>query len=123
MEQPSTACIFEYLYRDAGNWKTYERLLLAGTYAPALRDELLSLLDGDQIFVAEQVGIPPLHDKHHAVYGCGCGFDHAFHEFVDLRPATEEEALAESPAGTVAGLLVAFHAANRRWNCSLSPYA
>lgn len=44
---------------------------------------------GDQ-FVAEQVRIPSLCDEHWASVGEGpSDLDHAFHEFVGVRPAAE----------------------------------
>lgn len=84
-------CLFEYMYRDGGNWKTVGLLLMEGN-CEGVQVELKSLLEWADQFVAEQVGIPPLQEKHFA--DCGEGpsdLDHAFHEFIQLRPTTEEE--------------------------------
>jgi len=81
-------CVFKYMYRDAGNWKTYGELLLQGEAVHVL-DELRECLDWGDIFVAEQVGIPSLCAEHFA--SCGDGpsdLDHAYHEFIDIQPAT-----------------------------------
>lgn len=55
-----TRTVFEYLYRDAGNFKTYGRVLLLGRDEAAEREIRACLEWGDQ-FVAEQVGIPALY--------------------------------------------------------------
>lgn len=114
-------CIFEYMYRDGGNWKTHGAMPLIGDpseLAIALRE---CLEWGDQ-FVAEQVGVPSLCDKHFA--DCGDGpsdLDHAFHEFVDLRRATKTEIVDMKPTGALAALAERFRAASGRWDVTLSP--
>lgn len=49
--------VFEYLYRDAGNWKTYGTMLLEGD-ATGAREELSACLEWGNNFVAEQVCVP-----------------------------------------------------------------
>lgn len=74
-------CVFEYLYRDAGNWKTHGVLLLEGNCDGVL-PALVSCLEWNNQFVAEQVGIPPLQKQHFIECGEGpSDLDHAFHEF------------------------------------------
>lgn len=117
----SSYCVFEYRYRDAGNWKTYGLLLLSGT-APGKREAIRECCDSDGLFVAEQVGIPPLCEKHWA--DCGDGpseLDHAYHEFVDLRPASEEEIAALPVAGTLGATLERMRVAAGRWDVRFSP--
>ena len=83
--------IFEYLYRDAGNFKIFGVLLLTGydsDVEAVIRD---SLEWGDQ-FVAEQVGVPALCREHWESVGEGpSDLDHAYHEFLALRPASADE--------------------------------
>src|SRR3970040_1226132 len=98
-------CVFEYMYRDAGNWKTHGALLLAGE-ANHARTLLRQYCDSGELFVAEQVAIPSLCDEHFAACGEGpTDLDHAYHEFVDLRPATDEEVAAMPSAGLLNYLL------------------
>ena len=116
--------VFEYLYRDAGNWKTYGSFRLkADVHSPncigaCLRD----CLESGELFVAEQVSIPSLCEQHWA--DCGDGpsdLDHAFHEFVGLRQATFRDFDLPELALTTSELLARFEAASFRWDVTLSP--
>lgn len=112
--------IFEYLYRDGGNFKTFGSLLLSG-YASDGDATLRSCLDWGDQFVAEQVGIPSLCLTHWEAVGDGpSDLDHAFHEFVRLRPAQTEE-LGEPHHGSLQALMARMQAAAKRWDVQLSP--
>lgn len=114
-------CIFEYRYRDGGNWKTHGAMLLAGDPSD-LTTSLRECLEWGDQFVAEQVGIPSLCAKHFA--DCGDGpsdLDHAYHEFVDLRPVTDTDIAVMRPAGELRDLTARFRAAAGRWDVTLSP--
>lgn len=102
--------IIEYLYRDAANWKTHGAALLTGAWSPILAAQIEAALDGDRLFVAEQVGLPELQAAHAATYGSDPDLDHPFHEFVQLRPATPEDLLRSDPAGSVEAVVEAFQA-------------
>mgnify|MGYP006188608141 CR=1 FL=1 len=102
--------VFEYLYRDAANWKTYGEALLTGCWSPSLAARIEAALDGDRLFVAEQVGLPALQPVHAANYGSDPDLDHPFHEFVQLRPGTPEDLLGSDPAGSVEAMVEAFRA-------------
>ncbi len=117
----SSYCVFEYMYRDAGNWKTHGALLLAGD-AQGVRNVLRECLECDDLFVAEQVGVPSLCEEHFAACGEGpSDLDHAYHEFVDLRSARKEEVGMLAVAGSLDDLMTRMRAAAGRWNVSLSP--
>src|SRR5690554_3293176 len=77
--------IFEYMYRDGGNFKTFGQLRLTGWDEQAdARIRLCLEVDGQ--FVAEQIGVPSLCMEHwQAVEDGPSDLDHAFHEFVCLR--------------------------------------
>jgi hypothetical protein len=114
-------CVFEYMYRDAGNWKTHGALLLLGDGGDAQKT-LRGCLEWGDLFVAEQVGVPPLYEEHFAASGDGpSDLDHAYHEFVDLRPATEEDVASIPVAGNLAELLERMRTAAGRWDVRLSP--
>lgn len=114
-------CVFKYMYRDAGNWKTYGELLLQGEAVHVL-DELRECLDWGDIFVAEQVGIPSLCAEHFA--SCGDGpsdLDHAYHEFIDIQPATQEDLSNMKVASSLEDLMVRMRVAAGHWDVLLSP--
>ncbi|KGM57828.1 hypothetical protein N799_01315 [Lysobacter arseniciresistens ZS79] len=112
--------VFEYQYRDAGNWKTAGTLLLTGASDDADTTIRNSLEWADQ-FVAEQVGVPSLCPKHFESTGDGpSDLDHAYHEFVRLRTATPAD-LSLPPAGDLPDLVKRFRAAANRWDVTLSP--
>lgn len=122
MDGMASCCVFEYMYRDAGNWKTYGALLLLGN-AQGVSETLRECLEWDDLFVAEQVGVPPLCEQH--FIDCGetgpSELDHAYHEFVELRPATDEDISSMPLSGELDALMVRFRAAAGRWDVRLSP--
>lgn len=111
--------VFEYMYRDAGNWKTYGSLLLKKNLTGDF-GSLAHHFDSGCYFVAEQIGIPSLLPEHVATYGGPDDLDHGFHEFVELRPARKEDIKATAVAGTVSKLLGSLLAVGNRWDLSLS---
>lgn len=118
MEDKSS--IFEYLYRDGGNFKTHGRLRLSGWDDEAEGVIRKCLEWGDQ-FVAEQVGVPALYDQHWESVGEGpSDLDHAFHEFACVR-ALEEDESSLPIWGSVEELVSRMRAAARRWDVRLSP--
>lgn len=109
------------MYRDAGNWKTYGEVLLSGE-AMGMYEALRACLESGDLFVAEQVAIPSLCEQH--FIDCKDGpsdLDHAYHEFVDLRLATEVEVATLKLSGTLNALMLRMRAASGRWDVSLSP--
>ena len=83
--------MFEYLYRDAGNFKAFGRLLLRGRFSAEVEAALRAAVGGDGFFVAEQVGVPPLYAALWALSTGPCSDDHVFHEFLRLRQAEKED--------------------------------
>lgn len=114
----------EYQYRDAGNWKTHGIVLLKGACAPQLHAGIVDALDAGLYFIAEQVGLPALQRRHNDAYGsASANLDHAFHEFIDLRPATAEDLQHQSPSLPLDHVAKLFARAKRRgWDCGFSPY-
>lgn len=112
--------VFEYLYRDAGNFKTHGFLLVSGLVPDAEGTICRCLEWGDQ-FVAEQVGIPALCHKHWETVGEGASeLDHAFQEFAGIRPMEADD--AELPRwGSLLELVARFEAAAGQWDVTLSP--
>lgn len=113
--------VFEYLYRDANNFKAFGELLLSGKITNDYVTELNSYLYSGEFFVAEQVNVPTLY-SHLWEYSNGPTIsDHAFHEFSSLRPATNEEVSSLDLWGESSNMIVAFRMASQQsWDCSLS---
>lgn len=112
--------VFEYLYRDGGNFKTHGCLLLDG-WDEAAEGIIRKCLEWGDQFVAEQIGVPSLCVEHWESVGEGpSDLDHAFHEFVCLRTPEGDE--ASLPVwSSVEELVSRMRAAARRWDVRLSP--
>ena len=113
--------VFEYLYRDANNFKAFGELLLCGAVLEQHICELKSYLYDGEYFVAEQVNIPTLYSQLWAYSNGPTLADHTFHEFLTLRPATNNDLLSIKLWGETARMLEGFKVASKRsWDCSLS---
>jgi hypothetical protein len=113
--------ILEYLYRDASNYKSWGKLLLSGKPSPTETEAFIGSLEIGNLFVAEQVSIPPLYENLWILSGGKSNDDHAFHEFIGLRPATNSEVSELEVFASVDELLVRFRQAGRCWDCRISP--
>ncbi len=86
-------CVFEYLYRDAGNFKAHGALLLEGVLSDADVAMLVGQFDGSEFFIAEQIGVPTLYQQ--LWDECDCEpsdeMDHVWHEFDEIRPANADD--------------------------------
>lgn len=114
--------LFDYLYRDAGNFKAYGALLLEGSFGDAELEKMRGRFDSGLYFVAEQIYVPPLYDllwKECESAPCG-DLDHVWHEFEGVHPATESDIASMKPWGRAQQLL-ALVADVREWNLKLSP--
>ena len=85
--------IFEYLYRDASNYKAWGSLVLEGGYEPYDLQVLESKFDAGSYFIAEQLCIPSLHAQLWHYSDGPTTDDHVWHEFCSLRLATKEDTI------------------------------
>ena len=116
--------VFEYLYRDTDNFKALGQLLVSGKIADESIGKLKSYLDYGEYFVAEQVGIPTLYSQLWKYSNGPTLADHAFHEFLSLRPATNKEVLSLNLWGETPHLLETFRLASQQsWDCYLSVHS
>lgn len=120
-DKQDACCVFAYQYRDAANWKTYGELLLAGEASEADICTMVSYFDSGDLFVAQQIGVPSLCEKHFIDYDGPSDLDHAYHEFFKLRPATQEEIDTMSIFATLSDLLTRIANTGGRWDVRLSP--
>ncbi|MEO5798539.1 MAG: hypothetical protein ABIS00_03760 [Gemmatimonadales bacterium] len=81
---PDSRCRFEYLYRDAGNYKGRGHVLLLGTATPDNEEAIRAALIDRLWFVAEEVGLPTLYHLVREGGEADPGLDHGWHEFVGL---------------------------------------
>jgi len=118
-DAPKECCIFEYIYRDASNYKAWGEILLSGV--PSQNDiaALRARLESDEYFVAEQVGIPALYKELWDLSGGPNSDDHALHEFVALRVASEDEKKSLRLFEDLSSLIKTFEAVTA-WDYSLS---
>lgn len=119
-DAPDEYCIFEYIYRDASNYKAWGKVLLSGAPSDNEIEKLRSRLESGEYFVAEQVGIPAVYKELWDLSGGPTCDDHSLHEFVALRVADEDERKSLLIFGDLANLLKTFEAVTR-WDYSLSP--
>ena len=91
MNKPRQYSVFEYLYRDAANWKAWGKLLLLGDVSPADVALMEVKLDAGEFFIPEQLGVPPLFHKLWQGSIRPSSDDHPWHELVALRAAMTEE--------------------------------
>ena len=112
--------IFDYLYRDAGNYKSWRSVLLEGCATSADIEAVKASLDRGEFFIAEQLGIPAAYAKPREGKNTPTEEDHVWHEFSGLRPAQADERVGE-PWGTIAELVMRFRSVTR-WDERLSPH-
>ena len=112
--------IFEYCYRDAGNFKAFGSVELEGALSPSQAEAIQSKLEAGQFFIAEQVGLPPLYEQLYKWSGGPIGTDHCWRECVGFKMAPTAGPLREQ-AVTVAKFVERF-ASLVEWDESLSPH-
>ncbi len=112
--------VMEYMYRDANNFKAFGELLLTGNITDSNIIEIKSLLDSGEYFIAEQVGIPALYSQLWKYSNGQTIADHAYHEFIGIRSATNEEAASLKEWGDIATLISKFQHVRQDWDCQQS---
>lgn len=108
---------FDYMYRDAGNFKAFGTIALEGELDQADQELIRGRLSSGEFFIAEQVGVPPLYRELYKWSGGPISDDHCWHEFVGFRALSEVESRTESVREFVARF-----AAVDDWNEGLSPH-
>lgn len=103
--------IFEYLYRDASNYKAWGAVLLEGQVTQNHIDRIKRCMESGEFFVADEVGLPSLREELFEYSDGPTSEDHSWHEFHDFRAATADEVRDYSKWGTVTKLVAAFEAA------------
>lgn len=114
--------LVDYLYRDAGNFKAFGSVALIGMLGAEEIKRARSCFDGDGLFVAEQIGVPPLYAELYKWSGGPTASDHCWHELEDITASSSVELPPDTPqcGGAVEFLdrLLSVGA----WDVSLSPH-
>lgn len=112
--------VFEYLYRDASNYKSWGELLLVGRLGEKDLARIRHRFEGGMYFIAEQLRVPTLYEQ---LWGCcddgPSDDDHVWHEFHAVRPATDADRLLLPVWGDARALVGAIWNVER-WNEALS---
>ena len=112
--------VFDYMYRDAANYKAYGALLLKGEATEENQRRLESKLESGEFFIAEQIGIPALYGELWEYSDGPTEEDHVWHTFNLFRPPMEED--GDLPVwGTVSELVERFEKVTF-WREDLSPH-
>ena len=97
-----TQTIFEYLYRDASNYKAHGAVLLDGRLDEASKRKIQDRFERDEYFVADQLGVPDLRPKLWEWSGGQPNEDdHSWHEFSGLYDATATDQQTLERCGSV----------------------
>ena len=112
--------LFEYLYRDAGNFKAFGAVAFEGVLSEKELAQIRTRF-GDGFFIAEQLGIPALYEQLYRYSGGPTGSDHCWHEFVDIRKGATRIPPETLRAGPATGFLARLLAVDE-WDEELSPH-
>ena len=113
-------CVFEYLYRDAANYKAWGTLVLRGAATESDLAVLATHFESGEFFIAEQLGIPPLYAELWEFSNGPSIDDHVWHTFHALRPATEEA--INGPIFATLKEFISRIRVVKNWNQELSPH-
>lgn len=112
--------VFEYFYRDASNYKSWDLLLLSGSATKSDIQQMQSRFAAGCCFIAEQLSIPPLYAKLWALSNGPSTDDHVWHTFHAMRPACEQDMHATG-FGPIEDLIQKIKAI-AGWDKTLSPH-
>ncbi|MFL6751994.1 MAG: hypothetical protein ACJ8FL_02035 [Sphingomicrobium sp.] len=110
---------FDYMYRDAGNFKVFGTIILEGRLGAADQEAIRSCLSSREFFIAEQVGAPPLYQNLYRWSGGPTNLDHCWHELVGFREIATLESDAEI---TKTRTFVSRFTSVKDWDETLSPH-
>ena len=96
---------FDYLYRDASNYKIAGTVLLAGAVSTEENRLVEERLHEGEMFIAEQVLLPSLQAQLAAEFGSSPD-DHCWHTFVGWRQADASEGGGSATKGMTVAKLV-----------------
>ncbi len=104
---------FEYLYRDASNYKRWRSVVFSGAPTRALESRIRASLHDGEWFIANQVRLPNLFFLDFPVNDD----DHCWHEFsaIEATELSPDDPLQRAIAGFAAELAEAHHVGWRQF--------
>lgn len=120
MKTAIASTAFEYLYRDAANYKAFGTIVLRGSHTDEDSQAIMNACESELYFVAEQVGVAPLYADLYQYSGGPTEDDHVFHEFIGLRAATPAD--GEPTNAALAELVSSFRATGGCWDYTRSAH-
>lgn len=117
-----THTLFEYLYRDAGNFKAHGAVLFEGSLEEHELARVRTRFGADGLFIAEQIGIPPLYVELYRWSDGPTRDDHCWHELWDIRSVEKEEYAADIVCIGRIDAFVNQLAGIKEWREELSPH-
>jgi hypothetical protein len=122
LDRPVLLTAFDYMYRDAGNFKAHGSILISGRLSGGEKSRILDAMEANEFFIAEQLAIPPLYDALFQYSDGRISSDHAWHSFCGFRELDPVQALPEPIWGQTHELVAAFEQIGE-WDIFLSPNA
>jgi hypothetical protein len=114
--------LFEYLYRDGGNFKAHGSIALIGILSDSELDSIRESFETDGLFIAEQIGVAPLYEKLYYWSGGANSLDHCWHEFQRIAHVPNSMALESVEVWGAASDFYRIVTEVTAWNGSLSPH-
>lgn len=114
-----TWTLFEYRYRDAGNFKSHGAVALKGEVSAKQAEAATAMLQDGELFVAEQFGVPPSYAPLYRWSGGPTADDHCWHEFIAFTPVEEAALPPDLPRLGPARAFLARFASIGEWRCDL----
>lgn len=116
------ATLFEYRYRDAGNYKARGSVVFDGALSEVQLDVVRAALADDGFFIAEQLNVPPLYKQLYQWSGGPTDDDHCWHEFVAIGIIGDADVPANAPRWGPAQKFLLELTSVERWREDLSPH-
>ena len=113
---------FDYLYRDADNYKAFGSVAFSGEVAAEKWNKAQANLFEESCFIAEQIGVPSLcHQLFRWNGGSPTDADHCWHEFLGIKAVSEDDIGEDVPRGGSFKPFVERLSKVNAWNIFLSP--
>ncbi len=115
--------IFEYLYRDAGNFKSYGSVLLIGEITVKDRAEIEAKMESGEFFIAEQIGVKPLYERLYQFSNGMTDQDHVWHCFQGFKRLDVRDDVVDMKSWGTVNEFKEMFAQITKWDLQLSKHA